>query len=273
MAAVATAAAANVRRGKANSGRSQKRKFSGVGRFSLTPSASQSRIIAGRTVDSASQHSSTPPPASIPSWATPGKSVSPAAKKAIAEVRALVKTPGPVLAVVATKRLAGRFRVPAQFQIAGDAIDAVVDAQSHEDGAERDAQHVDVPDRDGDESAGPDHGDHQRQHGHRRVPDAAEGHDQDRQHAQKRKDRGQRHRRLARVHLVELDDRQPGQPELRARMPRLDVGGQLAEGRDRFAVLGEVLLVLFGEFQHNQAQAAVVGARGGWRRSRPPAEC
>ena len=53
----------------------------------------------------------------------------------------------------------------------------------------------------------------------------------------------------------------PVKPELRARMPRLHLGGQLPQDRDRFAVLGEVLVVLFGEFQQHQAHAAVVGHR------------
>ncbi len=43
--------------------------------------------------------------------------------------------------------------------------------------------------------------------------------------------------------------------------------------RDRFAVLGEVLLVFFGEFQQHQAHAAVVGHQAVGRRSRLPAEC
>ena len=85
------------------SGDSQKRRFSGAGRFSFTPSASHRRIIAGRSAASASQQSRTPPPAIMPSCATPGNSVSQAAKKAMAEVSAPVRMPGPVSAAVSTR--------------------------------------------------------------------------------------------------------------------------------------------------------------------------
>ena len=75
VAAVATTVAVNVRRGKANKGRSQeKRRFSGVGRLSRTPSGSNIRIIAGSTVDSASraqQHA--PRPGKQPQFGQRGK--------------------------------------------------------------------------------------------------------------------------------------------------------------------------------------------------------
>ncbi len=155
--------------------------------------------------------------------------------------------------------LAGRNRVGPLLQVAGDVIDAVIDAQAEQDRREGDAENVHVTDGERNVTAGPNHGHHQRRHRQDRVPEAAEGHDHHGQHAQERDERCQRHRALARLHLVILDDRQAGQSDFQGRDILAPTSAiSCCRAVDRLVVLGKALPVFFFQSQQDEAHPTVV---------------
>ena len=71
--------------------------------------------MAGKTTDSASQQSNTPLPAMIPNCATPGNSVNPAARKAMAEVQAPVAPATPQRQETLVKHISPRLDAELQL--------------------------------------------------------------------------------------------------------------------------------------------------------------
>ncbi len=170
-------------------------------------------MTAGSTAMAAKRHMRMPPPATSPNSATPMKSVSPAAKNAMAEDRALTVIPGPTLAAVSTRASSTPTCDLAELEISGDEVDVVVDSQAGQHGPEGAADDVQMADGQRRVAQRPDQAQQERAHRQQRMPHAAEAGDQHDEHAGEGEDRGQAHRRLAPRHLVVFHDRQAGQPD------------------------------------------------------------
>ena len=223
------------------------------------PLRSISAIAAGSSVSSATAHSRMPPPAMIPSSATPVKLVKPAAKKETAVVSAPVVIAGPAPREVSSRAGSQSCFSRAKLQVAGDVVDAVVDADADHRHGETDAEDVQMPDRQRDIAESPGHADQQDEIGQHRVAQAAETGNEQQADADHRNQAGPEHRRLAGVHFVGFHDRQAGQPDFGLGMLDLDLSDQLAQGGGRFVAGGEAAVFAQRQPQQHEAELSFLG--------------
>ena len=146
--------------------------------------------------------------------------------------------PGPTLPAVPRSASIERLPAFAKLQIAGDEINAVVDAQAGQNRAERAAEDVQMADDQRGVAQRANQPDQQRPHRHQRMADAAETGDEHQKHAQEREHGRHADRRLAALHLVVFQDRQAGQADLDRGILPLNAADDAAQRGDRLRCFG-----------------------------------